>query len=141
MTEVGADLRALIIRARRDPERWGKPRGLSQAELAARAGTSEVWLRQIETGQASSASADTLGCICYELGIDSLILHALGYADVAGAIDASVMLKESAIPEHLTEAVRVISPEEHIRGTPGISARGKRRLVEVLHEIQGQQPA
>jgi transcriptional regulator with XRE-family HTH domain len=50
MTDIGPRLRALIIHARKDPGQWGKSKGLSQAELAAKAGTSQVWLRQIETG-------------------------------------------------------------------------------------------
>ncbi len=123
MTAVGNDLRALLARARRDPGRW-EGRGLTLEELAARTGKSRVWLRQIEGGQAASASADTLGSICCALGIDAAAAEKLGYPDVAAAIRACVIL----------------SPAEHIRRTPGITARQKRLLLRAFRAIE-KQPA
>ena len=143
MTDVNEQLRALLIGARKDPERWGKPRGLSQAQLADKADVSAIWLRQIETGQAESASADLLGRIFYELEIDSIIVGAIGYPDVAAAIDACVMIRENAIPDHVIDNPRKMrkkSPEEHLKGTPGITAREKKLLIEAFYLIR-KQPA
>lgn len=141
MTDIRPDLRALIIRARKDPERWGKARGLSQAELALKAGTSQVWLRQIETGYTKSAKADTLGNICYVLGIDPVIVRLRGYEDVADAIDACIMLRENAIPDHLIDNdPHPRSAEDHIRRTPGTTEQEKNLLVDALHAIRRQEP-
>lgn len=140
MTEVGDGLRALLVQARRDPERWGKRHGLSQSALATRAGVSAIWLRQIETGQAQSASADTLGRICYELEIDAIIVKGIGYYDVAAAIDACVMLKEKAIPDHLIDNPPRRSAEDHVRNTPGTTPRQRTLLLKALTDIL-KQPA
>ena len=141
MTDIGPQLRRLIIAARKDPKRWGKPRGLSQVELAKKAGTSQVWLRQIETGYAPSASAGTLGTICYVLEINPVIVRTMGYEDVADAIDACIMLRENAIPDHLIDRPeRRKTAEEHIRKTPGITEEQKRLLVDALHAIRRQEP-
>lgn len=135
MTEIGPKLRALIVHARKDPK-WGKPKGLSQQELAAKAGTSQVWLRQIETGYTNTAKADTLGNICYVLGIDPDLIRAIGYPDVADSIEASRMLTEHTLPEHSDHE----PAELHIRGTPGLTEREKALLVDALHAIRQQEP-
>jgi transcriptional regulator with XRE-family HTH domain len=54
-------------------------RGLSQAELAEAAGTSEEWIRRIERG-ARSPSFDTLEAISRALGVTVARLFA-GYGD------------------------------------------------------------
>lgn len=142
MTDIGADLRSLIKRARRDPERWGKPRGLSQAELAAKVGMSQVWLRQIETGYTPTAKADTLGNIMYVLDVSPDLLRTLGYGDVADAVDANIMLKENAIPDHIINNMdrRYKIAETHIKEIPGITREEKEFLIDALHELRGEEP-
>jgi hypothetical protein len=140
MTEINDYLRSLLRAARRDPGRWkGRPRGLSQPELAGRIpGVTAIWLRQIETGTGSgtSADADTLGRICYELEIDSDLLRGIGYPDVAAAVDAYVMLKENAIPDHLLDNPPSRSAEEYLKGTPGMTAKKRKLLIEAFRQIE-----
>lgn len=136
MTEIGPKLRALIIHARKDPSKWGKRKGLSQAELAAKAGTSQVWLRQIETGYTQTAKADTLGNICYVLGIDPDMIRGVGYPEVADSMEASMMLQEHTLPEHSDHE----SAERYVRGTPGLTDDQKALLVDALRMIRQQEP-
>lgn len=137
MTEVRPDLRALIIRARKDPDRWGKKKGLSQDEAATRAGTSQVWLRQIETGYTRTAKADTLGNIAVALGIQSRIIRALGYSDVADAVDAAELLKELSPEERMPD---LMEAEQHLQTTPGLTIEEKRQLVEALRDLRHSEP-
>ena len=58
-------------------------RGLSQAQLAEAAGTSEEWIRRIERG-ARSPSFDTLEAISGALGVTVARLFA-GYGDIPSA--------------------------------------------------------
>lgn len=138
-TQVNDELRALLRRARKN--RWDGSPGMTQAELAARCGMSTVWVRQIENGTAAYPDTDTLGVMCYELGIDAIVLKVIGYSDVAGAVDACIMLKEKAIPDHLIDARARMSAEDHIRSIPGITPREGKLLVQALHAIRSKQPA
>lgn len=138
-TQINDELRALLRRARKN--RWDDSPGMTQAELAARTGVSPIWIRQIETGRTLYADADTLGVLCYELGIDAIVLKVIGYSDIASAIDACVMLKEKAIPDHLIDARARMSAEDHIRSTPGITPHERKLLVQALHAIRSKQPA
>lgn len=142
MTEIGADLRALIIKARKDPERWGKPRGLSQTELAAKAGISPVWLRQIETGYTPTAKADTLGTIMYVLEVRPDLLRTLGYPDVAASVEAEWMLHENAIPDHVINNTnrRAQETEEYLREAPGLTRKEREFLVQALRDLRREEP-
>lgn len=142
MTEVGPELRALIVRARKDPGRWnGGTKGLSQQALAdlvtqsTGVPLSQVWLRQIETGYTGTARADTLGNILITLRIDPVLVRKIGYSDVADAMEASIMLTDNEVPDHL-----LMSAEEHLRDTPGLDGRQKELLVDALREIRRQEP-
>lgn len=137
MTKIREDLRALIAGARRDPLHWGKPGGLSQETVASRAGYSAIWLRQIESGRAETASPELLGAICYALDIDSVLLRALGYGDVALAVDVCVMLRENEISDELINA-----SGERCR-VPPINARERKFLLKTLRAFREQeaQPA
>jgi transcriptional regulator with XRE-family HTH domain len=130
MTDIGPELRALIIRARKDPARWHKPKGLSQPELASIVGVSAVWLRQIETGYTSTAAADTLGNICYVLRIKPSLIKRLGYPDVSAAMDAAVMLHTGRIPGHLLE------DQEDDETITGLTVEEKEQLTDTLREIR-----
>lgn len=77
------DLRAAIRAERLHPIRWGKPRGLTHRELAEKTRLSENWVRVLEEGHRGSASANTLGVICFTLNIRPAWLVKRGYDDVA----------------------------------------------------------
>jgi transcriptional regulator with XRE-family HTH domain len=134
MTDIGPELRALIVRARKNPVRWGKPRGLSQQELATLAGTSAVWLRQIETGYTQTATASTLGSICYTLGIKPYLIKKLGYKDIAQVVEDCTNQAKLYTPQTLDD------PEQHLRDTPGLTSDEKEQLIDALQEIRRQEP-
>lgn len=134
--EPGTDLRALIRAGRKDPSRWGKPRGLSQAEAAAKVGISQVWWRQIETGYTPTAAADTLAAMCDMLDIDQRLIRGLGYPDVADAMDAIEIRRSNSIPARMVDAG---SAEDHIRSTPGLDKREADTLVNVLRAMRGRE--
>lgn len=142
MTEIGSELRALIIRARKDPSRWtGKRKGLSQQELAdlvtrtTGVTLSQVWLRQIETGYTQTAKADTLANILATLRIDPLLVRKIGYGDVADSMEATIMLASNVIPARLAATT-----EQYLMETPGLTEDEKDMLVEALHEIRREEP-
>lgn len=135
MTDItgrrGARLRALIRAARRDPERWDKPKGLTQRELALMIGRSQVWVRQIESGYVPSAPADTLASICYRLRIDVAYVRELGFTDVADAVDAMTMLDQ----------VHVLpTTEDHLRATPGLTDDQREQLVIAARDLRREEP-
>jgi transcriptional regulator with XRE-family HTH domain len=134
--ELGSDLRNLIRRFRRDPDRWGTKRGLSQAQAAAKIGISQVWWRQIENGYTPSASATTLADMCFMLGIETALIRALGYVDVAEAMDAIVMARHSALVEH----ARPRDPEAHIMATPGLDDEEIDVLIQTLRVMRRTEP-
>ena len=141
MTVIGEDLCAVIKRARRNPVRWGKPKGLRQEDLAKMAGgISTVYVRQIESGYRHEASAAVLGSICYALGIDPEYLRRLPgrYDDVADVVAdcvaASTLLGEKS-PGQPPGA-----DEDYIRKFPGLTDAEKDQLTEALREIRKQEP-
>jgi transcriptional regulator with XRE-family HTH domain len=140
MTEVRPDLRALIIRARKDPTRWGKKKGLSQDEAASKAGTSQVWLRQIETGYTRTAKADTLGSISLALGVPSRVIRSLGYHDVADSMDAAELLTELSPEERMPVPAQEDEAEQHLNVTPGLTDDEKQQLVAALRDIRHLEP-
>jgi transcriptional regulator with XRE-family HTH domain len=142
MTDIGPDLRALIVKARKDPVRWGKPHGLSQSELAQKAGISAVWLRQIETGYTPTAKADTLGTIMYILEIRPDLLRTIGYPDVADSVEAEYMIHEDAIPDHIINNPdrRYRQAEQHLKATPGITREEREFLVQALGALRREEP-
>lgn len=132
MTAITSELRALIRTARRHE-------GLSRAELAMKAGVSEIRLRQIENGYASSARPDTLGALCYAAGIEPMLLRVRKYVDVAEAVEASIMLQENAIPDHLIDSHDdAATAEAYLRSTPGTTRREQDLLVAALHQSRRQ---
>lgn len=141
MSDIGPRLRALIIHARKDPGRWKKPKGLSQAELAGKVGISQIWLRQIETGYKRTARADTLGRICFVLEIEPDVIRRASFADagdghpqyeeIADAVDAALLLADN----HDRGAT-----ENYLRETPGVSDAERDFLVEALRMIRREEP-
>jgi transcriptional regulator with XRE-family HTH domain len=125
----GDRLRALIRSARKDPERWNKPRGLTQRELALMIGLSQVWVRQIECGYVQSAPAGTLASICYRLRIDVAYVRELGFTDVADAVDAMMML-DQVLP----------TTEGHLRATPGLTDDQRELLVVAARALRREEP-
>lgn len=138
--ELGSDLRNLIRRYRTDRERWGKPHGLSQREAALRIGKSQVWWRQIETGYVPTAPAVTLADMCDMLGIDTELIRALAYVDVADAMDAIAMARSNEIPDHLVDDPMspVRDPFDHIKATPGVSEQEVELLLDTLRQLRGR---
>lgn len=128
MTEVKADLQDVLVRARTNPVRWGKPKGLTQQELAVKTGVSAVWIRAIEAGRRPATPA-TLGNICFALGIEPRWLQEHGYAEVADVVadcvSAALLLEEN--PD---------TADEHLRRTPGLSEDQREQLVDFHHEIK-----
>jgi transcriptional regulator with XRE-family HTH domain len=135
VTVIGEDLRAVIYRARTNPVRWGRSRGLRQQDLAELTSVSTVYIRQIESGYRQHARASTLGNICYTLGMDAEFLRDLGYPDiadiVADCVDAAVLLGQEAVSEDPPETA-----EEYLRDTPGLSDVEKEQLIEALNGIR-----
>lgn len=147
MTDItglrGRHLRTLIKSARKDGKRWageGFPRGLSQKEVANRIGKSQIWVRQIESAYVDSAPATTIASMCYALGIDSVLVRAIGFPDVADAIDAIVMMRESEIPDYVLEAPRLPTWEEHLRATPDLTEAQKELLVDAVRQMGRMEP-
>lgn len=136
--ELDEHIRNLIIRHRRDPQRWGKKHGLTQREAADAVGISVVWWRQIETGYTPSAGITTLADMCDFLGIDPTLLRALGYGQVADAMDAIVMMRENAIPDHVIDESRSRPrhAEAHLRATPGLEKDEADTLVSVYRALR-----
>lgn len=128
MTEVRADLQDVLYRARTNPVRWGKPKGLTQQELSEKTGVSAVWIRAIEAGRRDPSTA-TLGNLCYALGIEPRWLRDNGYPEVADVVadcvSAAILLDED--PD---------TAEDHLRETPGLSEDQKEQLVEAFHDIK-----
>lgn len=128
MVEVRADLQDVLYRARTNPVRWGKPKGLTQQELHKKTGVSAVWIRAIESGRREPSVA-TLGNLCYALGIEPRWLRDNGYLEVADVVadcvSAAILLEED--PD---------TAEDHLRGTPGLSEDQKEQLVEAMHDIK-----
>jgi transcriptional regulator with XRE-family HTH domain len=128
VTEVKPDLQDVLVRARTNPVRWGKPKGLTQQELAKRTGVSAVWIRAIEAGRRPATPA-TLGNICFALGIEPRWLRDNGYSEVADVVadceSAAILLAEN--PD---------TAEDHLRVTPGLSEDQKEQLVVAFHEIR-----
>lgn len=139
MTAIGDDLRGIIKKTRLNPVIWGSPRGLTQRELADLTGTSQVWIRQIESGYKDSASPNTLGTICYKLGVDEEWLRIRGYDDVAEIVatykDTDIMLGDGERRQRPSSAT-----ERHLRTTPGLTTLEKDQLVDALREIRRTEP-
>lgn len=146
MTDItgrrGEMLRALIVSARKDPGRWpGFPKGLTQAQLAQRAGISQVYLRQIENAHGSAAtsvSASTLAALCAECSVDPVLIRALGFADVADQMDAAMMLKTNEIPDEVINDAP--GTEEYLRATPGLTPEQAELLVDVVRQLGRTEP-
>jgi transcriptional regulator with XRE-family HTH domain len=104
VTAIKEDLRGEMKRERLHPIKWGSPRGLTQEKLAVEADkiwrartptppqanrklvVSHVWVRQIESGYKDRASANTLGLLCYTLGVRVGWLRERGYDDIADIV-------------------------------------------------------
>lgn len=106
--EIGADLRRLFWRARHDKGLF-PPRGLTQDQVAARIGRSQVWYRQIENGYVSAASLDTITAICETLGITTTVLDALGYNQVADELRAA---QDNVVEVDLSKAAALTAEEQ-----------------------------
>lgn len=142
--EIDSDLRSIILRYRRDPERWaGHPKGLTQAEAAKRAHISTAWWRQIETGYAPSAGTVVLADMCNVLGVEEWIVRELGYVQIADAMNALALSVDAVIPDHMLDpnskrppAKSLASPEAHIRATPGLDDTQIDLLLQLLEQIR-----
>lgn len=139
MTIINDDLRAVIKRARTNPVRWGRPDGLRQEDLAAMMKRSTVWVRQIESGYRQKASANVLGSMCYQLGIDADYLRDLGYPDiadiVADCVDAAILLRDTQ-----TNRRPLDTAEGQIKAMPELSEHEKEALVATLRGMRKAEP-
>lgn len=122
--EVNDRLRRIIRSYRTNPARWGTPRGLTQAQAAARAGISEVWWRSVELayGSARFVSPQRLAAMCTAVEIESFVLRGLGYMDVADLMDG--IDNSGWDDEERTKA--------HILATPGLNEEEKDVLLQAL---------
>ena len=128
MTEVRPDLRDVLYRARINPVRWGKPKGLTQQELAEKTGVSAVWIRAIEGGRRTPSTA-TLGNLCFALGIEPLWLRDNGYPEVADVVTDCISAAALLNGNH-------DGAEAYLRDTPDLSDEQKEQLVEAFRNIQ-----
>ena len=139
--EIGSDLRHLILRYRRDPDRWpGTKTGLSQDQAAERARISAAWWRQIENGYADSAGAITLADMCNVLGIETGLIRTLGYTEIADAMDASYIEQHELIPDSMQEHGFHGTPEAHIKATPGLDENTISLLLDALQQVRKAHP-
>jgi transcriptional regulator with XRE-family HTH domain len=137
-TDLGESLPALIRKRRRDAQLWGKRRGLTQAEAAARVDISPVWWRQIETRYTSSADPATIASMCASLHISPAEIRECAYREE----DAHVRYGYLAIADMLeTDQVWQVDgqppgTEEAIRAAPGLKPEEADLLIDALHQIR-----
>lgn len=122
--ELDEDLRTVIRQARRDPARWGSPKGLSQAEAAARAGISEVWARAIEKHDHAGAKLETIANLCDVLQISPKTARDLNHPLLAVAI------------QELVDARKPKTAEAWIRETPQLDRQEVDLMLEALREVK-----
>lgn len=143
MPPIGADLRGEMRRLRRHPVKWGKPRGLTQQELADMAGISPIWVRQVETG-AKGASPNTVGRLCYTLELPVKWLRDRRYYDIAYVVaelgNASVTSRDvkvngfshnETLPEPVTAA-----EQRYLRDAPTLTEDEQEQLIITLRVIR-----
>lgn len=107
--------------------------GLSQKGAALAAGDmSDSWWRQIETGVAEYAAADTLARMAYAVGITPDQMRATGQDEVADLIEQRLALLE---PEPPGES----DMERHLMATPGLTDSQRRVLVSVASGLISSQ--
>lgn len=107
---INDDLRIVLRVVRTSPERWGRPKGLTQDQAADRAGVSKVLYRNLENGYTPSTKISTLVDICESLGVDPDVLTTFGYEEVARELRLRVLLGNTMFLD-LTR-LSLLTPEE-----------------------------
>ena len=124
MTGLTRDLRDLIRIQRKEVA------GLTQKGAALAAGDmSEVWWRQIESGQVDSALADTVARMAYAIDISPDQLRNIGQHQVADLVERRHLLLHPATPQATAEM------EEHLLATPGLSEGQRILLIELARGL------
>lgn len=137
---AGRDLRRVIKSARKDSARWGKRGGLTQVEAADKAGISQAWWRQIETGYTDKADPSTIGDMCEMLSISSAQVRGLGEWVVADAMEGIEMVRTDTIPDRVIDnSASQRETEDHIRATPGLAKKEADALIELLRMSRGRE--
>lgn len=95
--EVGEDLRRILLTARTNPERWGRPKGITQDQAAHGAGISAVLYRNLENGYTTTTKVPTLVSICEFLGIPPDFLEQFGYLAIAEELRIRLRLGNKVI--------------------------------------------
>ncbi len=113
---------------------------LTQKGAALAAGDmSEVWWRQIESGHARSAQADTLARMCYAINITPEQLRNVGQHRVAELVE-----RRRALLQPVPESALRPDLEAHLMATPGLSDKDRAVLVSVamgLLRVQQSEPS
>lgn len=107
---INEDLRTVLRVVRTSPERWGRPKGLTQDEAAARVGISKVLYRNLENGYTPSTKSSTLVDICESLGVDPDVLSTFGYETVAQELRLRVLLGNTMFLD--LDKLSILTPEE-----------------------------
>lgn len=108
--EIGADLRRILLTARTNPERWGRPKGITQDQAAHGAGISAVLYRNLENGYTTTTKVPTLVSICEYLAIPPEDLDQFGYKSVAEGLRIRIQLGNKVILD--LDRLAQLTPDE-----------------------------
>ena len=108
--EIGADLRRILLTARTNPERWGRPKGITQDQAAHGAGISAVLYRNLENGYTTTTKVPTLVSICEYLAIPPEFLEEFGYRSVAEELRIRIQLGNKVILD--LDRLSKLTPDE-----------------------------
>lgn len=150
MPQLGDDLRGEMRRLRRHPLKWGNPRGLTHQQLADLATNqaqqmfpesgvtvSAIWVRQVESG-IKGASDNTVGLLCYTLGIPVRWLRARGYDDIA---DVVAEWAAPGVTSHDdTDEPVTATEKDYLRNAPDLTGEEAEQLIETLRDMRRQEP-
>jgi hypothetical protein len=104
---------------------------LTQKGAALAAGDmSEIWWRQIESGHARSAPAQTLARMCYAISITPRQLRNIGQGQVADLVQ-----RRHALLEPEPDVAGGSDLEQHLMATPGLSDKGRAVLISVAYGL------
>ncbi len=139
--EVGEDLRRILLTARTSPERWGRPRGITQDQAAHGAGISSVLYRNLENGYAPTGllttRVSTMVNICEFLGIPPDVLEDFGYFPVAEELRIRLTLGNKIILD--LDRLNRLTPDEERALLPILDklAQPNPRLRRKLDRLEG----
>jgi|SRR5215469_829495 len=123
--ELTRDLRDLLRIQRKEVA------ALTQKGAALAAGDmSEVWWRQIESGQVDAALADTVARMAYAIDISPDQLRNIGQHHVADLVE-----RRRALLQPETRTLSGAAMEEHLMATPGLSEAQRILLIELARGL------